>query len=92
MKALTAREIIRREYSDSKNFMTPTILKRGKMCRNIAYELSQGTGLEHQPIFGVSIVMVDESNGKTERLYNDSHVFETLDLAQDYIADYKQRC
>lgn len=92
MSALTAREIIKREYGDSKNFMTPGIIRRGKMCRNIAYELSGGTGFEHESIYGVSIVMIDESTGKTERLYNDSHMFHSLDEASAYIEDYKQRC
>ena len=72
--------------------MTPDALRTGKMCRNIAYELSVGTGLSHNTIYGVSIVMLDESTGKTERLYDDSHVFDSMMDAAAYIADYKQRC
>ena len=92
MKAPTAKQIIKGEYSGSRNFMTPHVIKYGKMCRNIAYELSSGQGFNRETIWGVSVVMIDESTGKTERLYSDSHMFQSLTDALDYIDDYKQRC
>tara|TARA_Y100000034_G_scaffold25948_1_gene30988 strand:+ start:870 stop:1214 length:345 start_codon:yes stop_codon:yes gene_type:complete len=92
MKTLTAREIINQEYGNSKNFMTPHVIKRGKAHRNIAYELSSGEGFNHEPIYGVSIAMIDENTRKTKRLYNDSHMFNSLAEAKVYINDYKQQC
>lgn len=52
-----ARELVRRELGDSKNFMTPTILRYGKLARNVAFELSRGDGfLRDGFMYGVSIV------------------------------------
>ena len=85
MKAPTAKQIIRQEYNGSRNFMTPHIIKYGKMCRNIAYELSSGQGFNREAIFGVSVVMIDESTGETERLCGESHMFQSLADALDYI-------
>ncbi len=92
MTALTAREIFKQQYNGKKNFMTNQIIKRGKMCRNIAYELSSGRGIFTPTLYGVTMVMLDESTGKTEPLFDDSHSFQTLGEAQAYIEDYKQRC
>lgn len=38
-----------------KNFMTPHILGY-YYCGDYAVELSEGTGMEHEPIFGVTVV------------------------------------
>ena len=89
---MTARQILRQELGDSKNFMTPGIMRVGKMSRNIAYELSTGRGMDNEPIYGVTLVMLDESTGRTERLFDDSQMFESIMEAVCYIADYKQRC
>lgn len=92
MATLTANQIFQQEYHGAKNFITPRIIKRGKMCRNIAYELSVGNGIVSPSLYGVTIVMLDESTGKTEPLFDDSHCFNSLKDAQAYIDDYKQRC
>lgn len=88
----TAQGIINQEYRDSKNFMTPHVIKVDKMSRNIAYELSSGEGISHNTIYGVSLVELDEATGKTKRLFKDSDCFSTLAEAESYIEDYKQRC
>lgn len=62
---MNAEQIIRKEYGNSGNFMTPNVIEYGKISRNIAYELSSGTGINYQKIWGVSVVVV--KNGKTER-------------------------
>lgn len=46
MKALTARQIIRQEYGNSKNMITPNVIKLGKIDRETAYEISWGWGME----------------------------------------------
>jgi hypothetical protein len=77
---MTAREILRAEYGDSRNFMTPDVLRRvivrhpetGEIG---AAEISEGTGIPTRgqqragiriPIFGVSVIWVD-AHGKTRR-------------------------
>lgn len=89
MKALSAREIIRKEYGDSKNFMTPYIIKRGKINRTTAFELSSGTGMYHEPIYGVSVVRLNEG-GTTERLTHVSKMFRSKSAALYYIIGLKE--
>ena len=55
MQTKPAGEIIEHEYGDSKNFMTPRVLKYGKISRTIAYEIAQGEGFEHETIYGISV-------------------------------------
>jgi hypothetical protein len=82
---LSAREILRREYGTSRNFLTPHVVTRGKLAPHVAYELSSGPGLEiGSTIFGVSVVRIDD-DGTTERLHEDSACFTTLDLANAHI-------
>ena len=91
MEELTANEIFKRQYNGRKNFITACVIARGKMCRNIAFELSSGRGITTPTLYGVTIVMLDESTGKTEPLFNDSRCFDSLEDAHIYIDDYKQR-
>lgn len=68
MTTKTAREIIHMEYKGSKNFMTPNVIKVGKIKRDMAYELSTGQGLEQKTtIYGVTIVSIDNDNNTTRR-------------------------
>jgi hypothetical protein len=57
------------------NFMTPRILKRGR-SGDWAWELSEGTGLEHEPIFGATFRLWDgkrwtDPEGDVSRLFFD---------------------
>jgi len=82
---LTAREILRIEYGDSRNFLTPHVISRGKLTRLIAYELSSGSGLElGTSIYGVSVVCVLD-DGTTERDYDSSACFSRLELANAHV-------
>ena len=81
----TAREILRAEYGSARNFMTPHVITRGKLARSVAYELSSGNGREWgTSIFGVSVVRVRE-DGSTERDYDASCCFSTLDGANEHV-------
>ena len=74
-------DILRLEYGNSKNFMTPHILGRGTLFQNdkiiIVYELAKGRGMPRSYgslppiIYGISIVSYDKTSGKTERLFDD---------------------
>lgn len=92
MTTLTAREIIRKEYGDSKNFMTPTVLEVGKISVNRAYEISSGEAfLSPERIYGVSIVDYDPETGKTERKYSPiSEMFHSLQEANDHVKALKE--
>ena len=71
---LTAREILHREYGDAPNFMTPDVLEVGKLHPCVAFEVSKGTGFEHEPIYGVSVVRL-RCDGTTKRLTRLSELF-----------------
>jgi hypothetical protein len=86
MATMTAREILRAEYGDSKNFMTPEVLKVGKIDQGTAYEISSGSGFDPgTTIYGVSIVGVRE-DGSTYRS-DASKMFDSLVDARAYIRD-----
>jgi hypothetical protein len=82
---LTAREILRLEYGDSRNFLTPIVHVRGTLAPCIAYELSSGEGLERgSRIFGVSIVRVND-DGTTDRDHDASACFSSMSAATQYV-------
>ena len=47
-----------KEYGDSWNSMTPTILAHKLVSENVAVELSEGTGVQNEPIFGVAVAVM----------------------------------
>ncbi len=89
---LPAREVLRREYGDSKNFITPHVLGIGWIePGRVAYELSTGTDFDHAPMYGVSLVRLNP-DGRTERL-GESKCFTGQDAreqARRYIRDQKR--
>ena len=62
MRNFTASEVINKEYKNARNFMTPDILHT-QFSGGFAVELSQGEGMNRQPIFGVSVVEFESDNG-----------------------------
>jgi hypothetical protein len=85
-KTLTARQALRIEYGRSRNLLTPDVLRVGKLSKDLVYELSSGSGLEREPIYGVSLVhVVDHEEGRTERDYERSQVFHSLEDAEAYL-------
>lgn len=81
---LSARELLRREYGDSRNFLTPHRIAIGKLDRETAYELSAGEGIEPGTrLYGVSVVRV--VGGATERDYDAAACFSSLEAANAYV-------
>lgn len=81
-----ARSIIFREYGSSTNMMTPKRLELGMIGEDRAYELSQGTGIKHEPLFGVSVAR-ELPDGSTERMGEpQSTCFRSVQLARLHIA------
>lgn len=59
MATLSAYETINHEYKGGKNFITPHVIKFGKIHRNMAFELSSGQGFFGDgDIFGVTVVRI----------------------------------
>ena len=83
----SAKEIFKIEYGNSKNFMTPNILKVGKINHNLAFELSRGTGFKNEEIFGVTIVEIQDE--KTKRRSDLSKMFFKKGEAAEYINNLK---
>ena len=88
MKTMTAQEMIICEYGSSKNFMTPEVLEQEKINESHAYELSKGTGLSNEPIWGVSIVKQIGDN-KTKRCTELGDCFFSLEDAKEHINNLK---
>jgi len=86
---MTSREIINREYVEhSRNFMTPRIVSYGKITPSIAYEVSQGTDFNHNPIWGVSIAQL-MTDGKTVRRTDLSCMIREREQVWEYIRKLK---
>lgn len=85
--ALTPKQIIRMEYGDSKNFMTPKIRKTAMLVETtekaVAYEISEGRGLNGDKIFGISLVLYDCNSGETERLSDFCELRPSLESAKE---------
>lgn len=80
---MTPLQIIRAEYGESRNFMTPRRLGVGALPDG-AYEYSSGTGINYEPIWGVSVVRLNP-DGSTRRDTGASQLFHTPQSARAYI-------
>lgn len=91
---MEAKEILRLEYGDSKNLMTPHVVGRGYLGKyggiEYAYELSKGTGINHNLIYGVSIASYNSHTKRTERHNKLSGCFQTREEAREYIKKLKK--
>jgi hypothetical protein len=78
---MTRKQLHKRaaDYFVGRNFMTPDVEKCG-FKGDYAYEISVGTGLSRQLIYGVTIrnKFTGEDDGK-------SQLFQSLDAAQSYV-------
>jgi len=84
----TAREMIIKAFSGKKNFVTPHVIRYGKINRNVSYELSSGRGLYNADLYGVTVV--SERNNVIKKEYDISKSFYSLSEAEDYIKKLKQ--
>jgi hypothetical protein len=88
-RASPARELISKGYGGSKNFMTPHVVKVGKISRNQAYEISTGRGIEGQPIYGVSVVR--KFKGKVKPVFAKGKLLYSREAAEAYAKSLKRR-
>lgn len=87
MTELEAWQIIQREYGSSRNFMTPNVLRVGKINPNVAFELSTGRGIRDQTIFGVTVVRYYPESDTTDRNAIKSDCFQSRANAERYIKE-----
>ena len=87
---MKARELVKMEYENSHNFITPHIISYGWVVKDkMAYELSQGYGVKGERIYGLSIV---EWNGTASIRRNDlSDVFYSRDGMKQYLKQLKSK-
>ena len=85
----SAREMIKKAYGSSKNFMTPNVISYGKIGKDVAYELSSGSGIFTPMLYGVSVVK-ENPYGGYEKLTNISQSFTSLQEAKAYIEKLKR--
>ena len=90
-RAPSARDILYAEYGDSKNFLTPSILRRGKAGRWRAWELSVGSGIFSARMYGVSVVDVDPETGTTDRHATQGQCFQSQEDAEQFIEQLKEQ-
>jgi len=85
---MTAQSIFNDFYGRSKNFLTPIVIRYGKIGDNIVYELSVGDLLDHN-LFGVTI-LYKEKNGQWERAPHLNRCFVSLEDAENHLIKIKQ--
>jgi hypothetical protein len=89
-KNYTALDVIQKEYGDSRNAITPSRIEVGFTdSRDYAWELSTGRGLNHEWIYGVTVVLCETGpNGtllRTKRKPELSDCFRSRRAAEQYI-------
>lgn len=91
MTTYTAREILYNEYEGSKDFMTPHVIKVGKIDRTLAFELSWGEGLySDRKMYGVSVVEVTSTDPlETRRNFELSMSFSSRTDADNHVKHLK---
>lgn len=68
-------------YNGQMNFMTRRLVAYGSRG-SYGYEISTGTGIRDQPIFGVTVVNMDTKTADHEK----SALFQSLEEAKAYIS------
>ncbi len=81
MKPNEIKEIFQETFK-GKNMMTPDIIKFGE-SGGFIFELSEGTGFNREPIFGVTVLELTE--GEAPKRRSDlSQMFHNLTEAKDF--------
>ena len=84
-----ARAIFKREYPRQMNLMTPKFISLD-LAGNIAYEISEGRGIDDERIFGVTVVKYFPETDTTNRLYHLSGCFHSWFAVQERVAEIRQ--
>lgn len=85
----TARQILKQEFGSARNFMTPTVLKIGKVHPAVAFEISSGEFLG-RTLYGVTLAGHDGA-GQTYRASEEwSKAFDSMSAATAHVAYVRQ--
>ena len=86
---IKANKILDNEYHGSPNIMTPTVIRTAMAGERLAYELSEGRGIDGARILGVTVVEVLSST-ETKRRPDLSDMFFSHASAEEHIAGLKE--
>ncbi|MDD5511324.1 MAG: hypothetical protein PHI12_11045 [Dehalococcoidales bacterium] len=53
----TAREAFREAYGGQLNLMTPDVIELGLIAPGVAYEISEGEGIDGGPLYGFTVAI-----------------------------------
>ena len=84
MGQMTPETAIWREYGNSKNLMTPYNRRIGSICSYLSFETSWGYGMEHNRIYGLSVVR-HLPNEKTDRCSRLSRMFYSQSDRRNFV-------
>jgi len=90
---MSPEEILKKEYGDSKNFLTPWVLGRGALGDYAAYELSRtiGNGMDGKhPFYGVSVVAYLPEFSITRRMTDLSKSSYDIQYIKNYVKRLKR--
>lgn len=90
----TIENIFNQAYNGSKNFMTPEVIKytsfKRYFNRNMLCEISEGTGFNHEKIFGLTIVEVDDAGDFVKKHDDISRCFKSIEDCENRIQELKK--
>lgn len=82
-----ARWIIRAAYNNQPNPLTPDVLNYGMFGKALAWELSEGTGIDHAPLFAVTVIEDTGDPLRPKYRHDLNRTFPTHADALAYIRD-----
>jgi len=93
---LTVREVFYKVYGPGKNFITPSVDRRGEICKvgdlQYYYELSHGKAILRDGLmFGVTVVSYNSITGKGTQEHDLSQAKDSIAEAEGYIKELKNK-
>lgn len=82
---MTTTQELFKQAVKGKNVMTPDVIRYGQTGKHV-FELSEGTGFDGQPIYGVTVVNIE---GEPKHDTNKSEMFYSREFAEAYIGDLR---
>lgn len=84
---MTPKETFKKVFGKSTNFMTPNVIRYGRISNNLVYELSWGNVLNGD-MYGVTVI----KNDSYDDYYTDySKALHSRTEAEEYIEELKKK-
>jgi len=87
----TASEILRIAFGGRKNIITPYRVKIGKIRHDMAFEIAEGTDMNHKPMYGVTVVKYSSTKRDAFPIGRLGKLFRTKQEAINYVNRLKNR-